>query len=184
MDEVVDLQNKYHISSISDDDKSNGFVTTQFTRIQLNDLINCEAGLCVARKNNKLVGYVMSASWSYWAQWPIFVKMASELQDIKFNGLKLNRNITYQYGPVCIDKLERGSGVLEALFEYSRIKMSPKFQILITFINKTNSRSFIAHTKNLGLKVVHEFEYNNNQYYELAYDASCPLLSKRLPELK
>jgi len=43
---------------------------------------------------------------------------------------------------------------------------------LLVFINKIDRRSFEADTRNLGLEVIHEFEYNNNHYYELVFDAS------------
>jgi hypothetical protein len=38
----------------------------------------------------------------------------------------------------------------------------------VTFVNKTNNRSYEAHTRKLGLDVIQEFEFNNNLYYEMA----------------
>ena len=38
----------------------------------------------------------------------------------------------------------------------------------VTFVNKTNSRSYEAHTRKLGLDVIQELEFNNNRYYEMA----------------
>ena len=84
---------------------------------------------------------------------------------------------SYQYGPVCIDKSVRGSGVLEALFDFAREKMSKRYPILVTFINKINQRSFNAHSR-LGLEVITEFSFNNNTYYELVYDTSKKLRMK------
>jgi len=66
----------------------------------------------------------------------------------------------------------RGSGVLEAIFDFAREAMSKRFPILVTFINKVNPRSYEAHTRNLGLEVLHEFSYNSNNYYELVYETS------------
>lgn len=74
---------------------------------------------------------------------------------------------SYQYGPVCIDTAVRGKGVLEGLFAYALEKMSLRFDILVTFINKVNPRSYVAHTRKLGLTVLDEFEFNNNHYYWL-----------------
>ena len=62
------------------------------------------------------------------------------------------------------------------LFDYAREEMNAKYPILVTFINKNNPRSFQAHTRKLGLEVINEFEFNNNQYYELVYDTSLSLL--------
>ena len=77
-----------------------------------------------------------------------------------------------KYGPICIDKSVRGSGVLEKIFDFSREHMSKKYPILVTFINKINPRSYEAHVRKLGLSVIQEFEFNNNSYYELVYDTS------------
>lgn len=46
--------------------------------------------------------------------------------------------------------------------------MAKRFPILVTFVNKTNERSYAAHTRKLGLDVIQEFEFNNNIYYEMA----------------
>jgi hypothetical protein len=46
--------------------------------------------------------------------------------------------------------------------------MAERFPILVTFVNKTNTRSYQAHTRKLGLDVIQEFEFNGNHYYEMA----------------
>ena len=172
IDAVLELQKKYHVASIADADKSSGFVTTLFTRDQLKSLITDEGGLSIARDGERLVAYVMAASWSFWSQWPIFAHMIEGLDQLAFLGQRLTINNSYQYGPVCIDTSVRGSGTLEAVFDFSRAQMAKRYPILLTFINKTNTRSFAAHTRKLGLQVIHEFEFNGNQYHELAHDTS------------
>jgi hypothetical protein len=62
--------------------------------------------------------------------------------------------------------------VLEAIFDFAREAMAKRYPILVTFINKINPRSYEAHTRKLGLEVIQEFSYNNNNYYELVYDTS------------
>ena len=46
--------------------------------------------------------------------------------------------------------------------------MSQRYPIMVTFINKINPRSFEAHVRKVNLDVIQEFEFNDNQYYELA----------------
>ncbi len=176
INDVLALQKKYHIASISEADKSSGFVTTLFSEDQLKSLITDEGGLCIARDGQQLVAYVMAASWQFWSQWPIFAHMIEGLDQLAFLGLRLTVENSYQYGPVCIDSTVRGTGVLEAMFDFSRAQMATRYPILLTFINKTNTRSFAAHTRKLGLQVIQEFAFNGNQYHELAYDTSKSLL--------
>jgi hypothetical protein len=74
---------------------------------------------------------------------------------------------SYQYGPICIDKSVRGTGVLEAIFKFAKVEMSKRFPILVTFVIKTNERSYRAHKRKLGLDVIQEFEFSGNKYYEM-----------------
>ncbi len=170
--QIFELQKKYHVLSINDEDKKDGFVTTLFSEEQLKDLIEKENGISIACDGDKVVGYAMAASWEYWSQWPLFQHMIKELPLIKYLDKTPDLENSYQYGPICIDKAYRSSDVLPHLFDYSREVMSKRYPILITFINHINPRSYAAHTKKLGLDVLRNFQFNNNNYYELGYDTS------------
>mgnify|MGYP003527246630 FL=1 len=172
IEKVLELHFKYQIDSIKQEDKKDGFITTAFTKEQMIDLITLEQGLFIAVENDRIVAYVMSASWDFWSRWPMFAFMIEDLHNLEYLGQKLSVQNSYQYGPVCVDKEYRGSGVLEKLFDFARENMAKRFPILVTFINKINPRSYEAHTKKLKLEVIKEFTYNNNNYYELVYDTS------------
>ena len=169
---VNDLQKRYHVSTISDEDKPDGFVTTLFTEEQFKELIEKESGLAIACDGDKVIGYAMAASWKYWSAWPLFEYMIEDLPSTKYLGQVLSTENSYQYGPICIDKKYRGTDVLPNLFEFSRTQMKDRYPIMITFINQINPRSYKAHTEKLGLEVIKTFEFNNNKYYELGYDMS------------
>jgi Sortase and related acyltransferases len=172
---VLALHQRYHLSTISADDLTQGFVTTAFTTVQLQRLIEEEKGLVIACDGDAVVGYTMAASWDYWSQWPMFVHMIEGLPHLHYHGQSLTVENSYQYGPVCIDRAYRGTGLLANMFEYSRRQMAPRYPYLVTFINKKNPRSFAAHTRKIGLEVIAEFLFNDNQFYELAYRTSRPL---------
>lgn len=169
---VNELQKKYHVSTVSEEDKKDGFVTTLFTEEQFRNIIEKENGLTIACDAGKVVAYAMAASWQFWSEWPMFQFMIKDLPNVTYLGKKLSTENSFQYGPVCIDKNYRGKGVVSNLFESSRRVMVKRFPILITFINQANPRSFAAHTKKVGFEVIKTFEYNNNHYYELGYDMS------------
>lgn len=169
---IKELQSKYHVSSINEKDKADGFVTTLFTQDQFQELIEKENGLAIACNRDKIVAYVMAASWEYWSVWPLFKYMIKDLPNTEYLGETLSTINSYQYGPIAIHKDYRGTEVLPNIFEFSRIQMEKRFPILITFINHINPRSYKAHTKKLNLDVIKSFEFNNNSYYELGYDTS------------
>jgi len=168
IEEILALHYKYQIDSISEDDKADGFITTAFTKTHLSSLIQNENGLFIACVDNKIVAYVMAASWDYWSQWPMFQFMIENLHDSTCHEQAITKTNSYQYGPVCVDKTVRGQGVFEKIFNFSLSKMSKRYPIMVTFINKTNKRSYEAHTKKTSLNVICNFEFNNNQYYKLA----------------
>lgn len=179
VDSILKLHNKYQIDSIQEDDKKDGFVTTAFTKEQLEDIINKEQGIFIAvNENDEVLAYIMSASWQYWSKWPMFAFMIEDLPNLTYNDKKITVDNSYQYGPVCVDKKVRGSGVLEKLFDFALDYMSKKYEILVTFVNKLNPRSFEAHKRKLGLEVIQEFQYNNNNYYELVYDTKKRVLQR------
>lgn len=169
---VSQLQKKYHILTISEEDKPDGFVTTLFSDDQFKELIEKERGLAIACDGDKVVAYAMAASWQYWSAWPLFQHMINDLPNTKYHDTLLSTENSYQYGPICIDKQYRGTQVLPNLFEFSRLQMKDRYPILITFINQINSRSYRAHVDKLGLEVIKTFDFNNNHYYELGYDTS------------
>ncbi|NVN99553.1 MAG: GNAT family acetyltransferase [Geobacteraceae bacterium] len=168
IDGVLALHAKYQVNSIKEEHKKDGFVTTAFTKGELAELIEKESGLFIATVDGVVVAYVMAASWAYWANHPVQAYMIGQLQNYKFNGAELTTENSYQYGPICIDGSVRGSGILEMIFAFALDAMSKKYPLLVTFINKTNPRSFSAHTQKLGMSVLSEFQFNNNCYYWLA----------------
>ena len=170
--QIEELQKKYHVSFISEEDKKSGFVTTLFTREQLTELIEQEDGISLACDGDKVVAYAMAGSWEFWSKWPLFQYMIADLENVTYLGQQLTTENSYQYGPVCIDMAYRGQGVLENLFAHSARRMSRRYPILITFINHLNPRSYTAHTKKVGLDVIKDFSFNGNNYYELGYDTS------------
>lgn len=171
---ILQLHYQYHLDSITPEDKAHGFVTTPFTTTQLERLVD-ERGIVIALNEGRVLAYVMAASWTFWSQWPMFTYMEQELPKLNFRGRQLNNTNSYQYGPVCIAREFRGDGLLQHLFECSRQEMMTRYPFLVTFINKKNPRSYAAHTRKIGLEVIHEFNYNGGEFYELAYDTSQPL---------
>lgn len=167
---VSELQQKYHVSTISEEDKVDGFVTTLFTEEQFKELIEKENGLAIACDGDRIAAYAMAGSWEYWSAWPLFQHMIKDLPSTQYLGQVLSLENSYQYGPICIHKDYRGTDVLPNIFEFSRVQMNKRFPILITFINQINPRSLKAHTEKLELEIIKPFEFNNNQYYELGYD--------------
>ncbi|PLX23371.1 MAG: GNAT family acetyltransferase [Marinilabiliales bacterium] len=170
IDGILSLQEKNLFANLNENELKNGFVTTPFAASQIEEIIK-QNGLFVAEnEENKIIAYVFAGSWKYFEQWEIFNFMVSRFAKLSFKGHKITKENSFQYGPVCIDKIYRGHGLLNLIFEEMRIEFFKKYPISITFINKINAISENAHTKKLGWKIIDEFVFNNNIYLELAFD--------------
>lgn len=175
---VTRLQAKYLLANIPENERQNGFVTTPFTAEQLAEIIRLE-GLFIAETEEEIIAYAFSASWDYFAQWPIFPYMVSRFPNLSFQSEIPTTQNSFQYGPICIHEDFRGSGLFQKLFETMRIAMNLHYPIGITFINKINKRSFEAHTRKLNMQVIDEFTFNNNQYYGLAFMTNQTVLEQQ-----
>lgn len=170
INDVLALMHKYHIDGISEEDKPDGFVTTRMSHEQMQALVEKEQGITIARQGDALLAFAMAGSWGFWSEWPFFENMIRILPEYELDGQPLSVDSSYQYGPICIDKSVRGSGVFESVFSYSLASMKERFPVMVTFINRINNRSYAAHTRKAGMSSLGTFDFNGNSYYMLA----CP----------
>jgi hypothetical protein len=173
---ILSLQAKYLLANTPENERENGFVTTPFTTEQIENIIDQE-GLFIATIDNKVIAYAFAGSWEYFSQWAIFPFMTTRLSNYSLDNEEVTINNSFQYGPICIDSAYRGSGLFQQLFESMRIAMNKRYPNGITFINQINKRSYEAHTKKLGMKIVDEFTFNNNNFYGLAFDTNISVLN-------
>ncbi|MDN3723687.1 GNAT family acetyltransferase [Aequorivita sp. SDUM287046] len=168
--EILELQEKYLFRNMTDAERKNGFVTTPFTVKQIDEIIGENGIFITENEKEELIAYAFAGSWSYFEQWEIFKFMVSRFPKLSFKGSEITTTNSFQYGPVCIAENYRGKGILNRLFEELRIEFYKKYPISVTFINKVNEVSKIAHTKKLGWEIIDEFDFNNNSYIGLAFD--------------
>jgi hypothetical protein len=165
---ILDLQARNLYANLAATELPGGFVTTPFSRDLLR-LLLIQHGVFVAENEQQIIGYLLSGDWDFFAQWAIFKVMIDRLPLLNFHGQEITVANSFQYGPICVDRSSRGSQVFPELFDLMRSSFAPKFPIGVTFINKINERSFVAHTRKLNLEVIDEFEFNGNSFYALAF---------------
>lgn len=174
---VLALQEKYLFRNLSEAERKNGFVTTPFTVSQIKEIIK-QNGLFIAENEEaEIIAYVFAGSWPYFEQWEIFNFMVSRFPSLTFNGKEITTENSFQYGPICIDMDYRGTGLLNQIFEEMRLEFLKNYPISITFINKVNEISEMAHTQKLNWVIIDEFEFNSNFYIGLAFDMNNTVLT-------
>ena len=175
---VLALQEKYLYRNLNAQEREKGFVTTPFTIPQIEQILEQNGVFVAENERGEIIAYAFAGSWDYFEQWEIFNYMVSRFPQLSFQGNKITTENSFQYGPVCIDERYRGKGLLNQLFEEMRLEFLKKYPLSITFINKINVISEIAHTSKLGWEIIDEFEFNNNTYIGLAFDMKNSVLDK------
>ncbi len=168
---ILALQGKNLYSNLTTEQRQAGFVTTPFDQQQIKELLN-QKGVFIAKDNNVILGYIFAGDWDFFSQWDIFPFMVARFPTLSFKGQTIQRDRTFQYGPVCIDSSQRGTNLLSQLFEVMRREFLTRFTTGITFINSANRRSYEAHTRKLKMTVIDRFGFNHNNYYSLAFDTT------------
>ncbi len=172
---ILILQGKNLYSNLNEVERKQGFVTTPFTVSQIEEILK-QNGLFVAENEHRtIVAYVFAGSWKYFEQWEIFNFMVSRFPQLSFHGIEITTTNSFQYGPICIDTRFRGTGLLNQIFEEMRLEFRKIFPVAVTFINKINVISEMAHKK-LGWEIIDEFEFNNNSYLGLAFNMNHSVL--------
>jgi len=165
--EILALHQKFHISTISEEDKEGGFITATFSSDDLVHLIEDFGCISLTIIENKVVGFVFAADWEYWKKLPIFAYMTEHLSENSINDIVITAENSYHHGPVCLDKEHRGQGHLSKMFEISKAEMARKYDILVTFVNVLNKPSYVAHKNKLGFDVSKIFKFGDQDYYEI-----------------
>jgi L-amino acid N-acyltransferase YncA len=108
--------------------------------------------IVVARRDGRLVGYLVCSSRSAIRHFP--------LPEAKFRAYPATPN-AYNSGPLCVSQSERGRGLAQLLFRAAR-KCLPEREG-VAFIRRDNSASRAVHAKN-GFRKVAEFSHAGIDY--------------------
>ena len=117
--------------------------------------IKSGALIVVATQGSRLIGVLFTSEKTQAAAPPVLAMLKA------WPG----RDDAYIYGPVCVDRHARGTGVLEALYAEVVTRLPGREAIL--FINGLNGRSLRAHVK-LGFKDVSSFRLEGQEYLVLS----------------
>jgi predicted GNAT superfamily acetyltransferase len=111
----------------------------------------------VARRDGKIVAYLLAGSRGLHAQTPIIQAMFRA-----YPGL----HDAYVYGPICVAESERGHGLATALFTELRGRLPGRE--CVAFVRRDNAASLQAHLK-MGMKDVASFEHDGVAHAVLAF---------------
>jgi L-amino acid N-acyltransferase YncA len=116
-----------------------------------------DRSVVAARRNGKVVGYVLGTSLAAKAHVAIVQAM------LRIFPPPVN---CYLYGPVCVAETQRGMGLAAALFKVLQTHMDGRSAM--TFVRADNEPSLRAHRK-MGMRDLGPFSNNGEHYIALSY---------------
>ncbi|PZP44165.1 MAG: GNAT family N-acetyltransferase [Pseudopedobacter saltans] len=144
---ILELQKANLPENISEDEKrSQGFVTVHHSLTQLQQMASFEPQI-VALDEGKVVGYVLCMVSDMRGEFPEIAPMFEMLPSIKMGEKFLSQYNYIVCGQACVDKRYRGKGLLKKLYENMKYGFSDKYDMCITEIATSNSKSMGAHNK-------------------------------------
>jgi L-amino acid N-acyltransferase YncA len=113
--------------------------------------------LVVARREGRVLGFVMSAARTMNSELPVLRAMF---------GAYAGTPDAYVYGPICVDQAERGKGLAAAMFSALRALHPGREGVL--FIRDDNEASLQAHRR-MGMHEVARFDLDGTNFAVFSY---------------
>jgi len=165
---ILELQKRNLLQNLRPQDQQDGFLSIEYTVDQL-DRLNRELGIFVALEDDHLAGFLITQQMDFAVQSPLITTMVKRFPAVQYMGRPLSGFRTFIYGPVCIDKEQRGQGILEGLYDVMLKTLRGQYDVGVAFVSDNNSRSFHAHRDKLGMRVVDVFWFNGQRYNILVF---------------
>ena len=165
---ILKLQAANYVANLSEEQHSEGFLSAEFTREQVTKMAE-DLGIMIALNAGVLAGYLCGFRNDFKHGSPVLAKMFESYQRVPFEGKPVGSYSSYVYGPVCIDRDYRRSGLLRGLYEAQKSELAGQFELGVGFVSRSNPRSLDAHVHGLGMTAVGEFEVKGNTYVIFAF---------------
>lgn len=171
-DAILKLQGKHLFAALDEVQRRDGFLTVEFTREMLQEVIN-DLIIVTAYVDNRLIGYHMAQTIAFNLRFALLRKIIDRFSEISFLGRALSESKVFIWGPVCIASDWRGKGIHEVLFRMVCEYVTPRYEVGVTFISEDNPRSLAASQSKLGMQIVDKILFNERRYCVLAFATKC-----------
>jgi len=161
--QILALQKANSLLSVASEEKlTEGFVTVEHT-FELLKNMNEACQHCIAKDGKTVVGYALSMVKSFGNDIEVLKPMFDEI-----NTLFPAKNYLVM-GQICIDKNYRKLGIFKGLYRFMQQQYNSRFEVLITEIDKLNTRSMAAH-RAIGFETIKEYSSGGQDWALVAWE--------------
>lgn len=158
---IIELGSSFHISTLSPEDKKNGFLDCPiYTPDELSRIIY-HKGMAIAQHNNQVVGYYLIDNWSENVITQTNKKIVNEL--IQKGVLPADKRIAPRV-QIVVKIVYQNIGLPKRLLNFLIPTLSCRFDILFSIGVASNPKKH-SHIKS-GWKMI----YEDNEFFYIAYN--------------
>jgi hypothetical protein len=167
---ILTLQRSNLIQELSADEiQSQGFVTVHHGYDVLKKMNDLEKHV-IAKDDEAVVGYCLAMTRQSRFDIPVLVPMFNIFDQIVYKEQIISELNYIVVGQVCVSKAYRGQGVLDKCYAAYKEFYSSKYDVAITEIASTNTRSLNAH-KRIGFREIHSYtDPSNTKWIVVVWD--------------
>lgn len=165
---ILQLQAANYVGRLSARERGGGFLSAEFTAQQIADMAEQQV-IMVARERKQVLGFVCGSGPDFKQQPPAVARMVREFDHVDYRGRRLSSYRWFLYGPVCIDRAQRGRGLLRKLCQALIEEVSGKYEVGVALVDDENVHSLEAHVDGLGMIQAGGFEDGGHRYHILAF---------------
>lgn len=148
--------------------RQEGFVTWLYSMKLLKEMHSLAPSVIV-KDNNTVAGYALVTLKEAAVFHHDLRIMIENLQLLSYRDKPLFCYDFYCMGQVCIGRDYRGQGVFNMLYRKHKQVYSSSYNLLVTEISSSNSRSQKAH-ENVGFKKIHEYRDTIDEWRVVVWD--------------
>lgn len=164
---ILELQHKNLINNLSDTEKKDGFLSVEFTHTQF-EMMNDQSGIIVCKDNDIICGYFCTSTLEFNKSLELPSAMIALYPKLIYKDKSLDKYCSVVGGPWCIEREHRGKNIFITMWSSLKKILDSNIELIVTFISVGNIRSLSA-AKKIGMEEVATFQFNNHQFYILAY---------------
>jgi len=173
LEEILALQRRYHMHAVSADVQANeGFVFAEHT-LPLLQRMAAQSPQAIALSAGHVVGYCLSLPLSLQTEVPSLAPMFEQFQQCVYRGKPLTAYRFIVGGQVCVDRAQRGQGLLARLYEQLRVSVGQSCDLCVTEIAVRNRVSVRAHEK-MGFEIISTYSDPHEEWVIVAWDLARP----------
>ena len=167
---IIDLQKSNLAQNLTKTEmQRQGFLTVAHSLSTLKKMQAQERNIII-KDQNKIIGYLLAMTKKSRLDIPILIPMFEIFDKVQYNGKLVSEYNYIVVGQVCINKNNRGKGLLNNCYEIYKNYFKNKYDFAITEIATTNKRSINAH-KRIGFEEIYKFkDFNSTEWSIVIWD--------------